>query len=97
MAEHSYARAFVEEVLRTGMGLGDLLSDLIDSLPDDAFPGENTAEVLVEMVAGSVQPVLAAAGEEAVEEARALLGALCDKTLLDLALAVDRARGRVSD
>lgn len=94
MAGRGYVRAFVEQVLRTGMGLGDLLSDLIDSLPEDAFPGENNAEVLLEMVAGSVLPVVAAAGERAVEEAIALIGALYDKTSMDLQMAVERARER---
>jgi hypothetical protein len=92
MEQIGYVRAFVEEVLRTGIALGDLIGDLIDALPDDAYPGENKAHVLLEMVAGSVQPVLAAAGEETVEEAMALVGALYDKTMMDLQLAVERAR-----
>jgi hypothetical protein len=94
MPPHGYVRAFVEEVLRTGLALGDLLSDLIDALPEDAFPGESSVEVLLEMVAGSVQPVLAAAGEETVEAAMALVGALFDKTLMDLEHAVELARKR---
>jgi hypothetical protein len=35
------ARVLVEEVLRVGMTLFDLVSNLIDMLPDDAFPGED--------------------------------------------------------
>ena len=94
MEQLSYVRAFVEEVLRTGIALGDLIGDLIDALPDDAYPGENKADVLLDMVAGSVQPVLAAAGEETVEDAMALVGALYDKTMMDLKLAVEIARER---
>jgi hypothetical protein len=92
MEQNGYVRAFVEEVLRTGIALGDLLGDLIEALPEDAYPGENKAEVLLEMVAGSVQPVLAAAGAETVNEATALIGALFDKTMMDLELAVELGR-----
>jgi hypothetical protein len=92
MEQNGYVRAFVKEVLRTGIALGDLLGDLIEALPEDAYPGENKAEVLLEMVAGSVQPVLAAAGAETVNEATALIGALFDKTMMDLELAVELGR-----
>jgi hypothetical protein len=94
MEDIGYVRAFVEEVLRTGIALGDLIADLIEALPEEAYPGEDKAEVLLEMVAGSVQPVLAAAGEDTVEEAMALVGALYDKTMMDLKLAVEIARER---
>jgi hypothetical protein len=50
------ARAFVEELLRTGIMLSDLLGDLLDVLAADAFPGENPGEVLVDMLVGTVLP-----------------------------------------
>ncbi len=39
-ATSDYVREFVQELLRTGILLSDLLGDLIESLPDDAYPGE---------------------------------------------------------
>jgi len=86
------ARAFVEELLRTGLTLVDLLSGLLEDLPEDAFPGEEPGEVLIEMLAGSVAPAIEAAGPRAVEQATALLGAVSDRTLADLRLAAERAR-----
>ena len=85
-------RAFVEEVLRTGLLLTTTLGDLLDELPDDAFPGEEPAEVLLDMVAGSAHPAAAAVGAPAVRQATALLGAVADRTIADLAAAADAAR-----
>lgn len=86
--------ALVEEALRTGMVLGDLISDLLDSLPDDAFPGEEPARVLLEMVAGSAHPAAAAAGPRAVRETTALLAAITDRVLADLHAAMELAGER---
>ena len=83
------ARDFVEELLRTGLMLGNLLADLLEGMPDDAFPGENPAEVLVQMLTGSARPVLEAAGERTLEEATALLWAVSDRTLADLRRALE--------
>jgi hypothetical protein len=82
-------RDFVEEVLRTGLMLSNLIAELLDGMPDDAFPDEDPAEVLVEMLTGSVRPALEAAGERTLEEATALLGAMCDRTLSDLRAALE--------
>lgn len=87
------AREFVEEVLRTGLTLADVLSALLDSLPEDAFPGEQPAEVLVEMLVGTFRSAAEAAGEGAVRQATALVGALSDRAFSDLraaAAAADR-------
>jgi hypothetical protein len=84
--------ALTMAVLRTGAMLGDLLADLLDALPEDAFPGERHAEVLVEMVSGTIAPVVDAAGLRAARDATALLGAVSDKVLTDLAAAVELAR-----
>jgi hypothetical protein len=80
-------RGFVEELLRTGLTLIDLLSALLDDLADDAFPGEDSAAVLIEMLVGTLSPVADAAGEHVVHEATALLGAVRDRTLSDLRAA----------
>ena len=85
-------RAFVEELLLTGLTLGDLLSGLLDELPEDAFPGEEPADVLVQMLAGSVAPVLEAAGPQTVQGVTALLGAIRDRAMADLRLPAERAQ-----
>jgi len=86
--------AFVEQLLSTGLMLVDVLSGLLDDLPDDAFPGENPAEVLVEMLTGTVRPAAEAAGPPCVEGATALLGAVADRTVSDLRAAGDLAAKR---
>ena len=89
---HHDARAFVEEVLRTGLMLADLVGNLLEALPDDAFPGEKPGEVLLEMLAGSLTPAIDAAGTETVQHATALLGALGDRAIADLKAALELAR-----
>lgn len=85
---------FVREVLGTGLMLVDVLSLLLDDLPDDAFPGEEPAEVLLEMLVGSFRPAADAAGAEALREATALVGALGDRAVADLRAAADLASER---
>jgi hypothetical protein len=93
-AHHDEVRALVEELLRTGLMFTDVLSGLLDDMPDDAFPGENPAEVLIEMLTGSVRPVAEAVGAETVSAALALVGAMADRTVSDLRRALEIARGR---
>jgi hypothetical protein len=85
-------REFVEEVLRTGLTLTDVLGSLLDALPEDAFPGEEPAAVLIEMLTGSFRPAAEAAGAGTVREATALVGSLCDRALSDLRAAAAAAR-----
>ena len=84
--------ALTEAVLRAGLMLSDLLGNLLEDLPEDAFPGEHAPEVLIEMVSGSITPVANAAGPQAVHDTVALLGAVCDRVLSDLRAAVALAR-----
>lgn len=84
-------RAFIEQLLRTGLMLTDLLSELLEQLPDDAFPGQEPGVVLIDMLIGTSRPVADAAGEQAVRAATALLGAVGDRTLSDLRVALDLA------
>ena len=85
-------RFFVEEVVRVSLALHDVLASLLESLPDDAFPGEDNADVLLGMLAGSVMPVAEAAGGQVLREATALVGAVYDKTVEDLRTAAELAR-----
>ena len=87
------ARELIEEIIRTCFTITDTLDDLVDSVPEDAFPGEDSAMVLVEMVAGSCTPAIEAAGEETCRGAIALLGAVRDRFIDDLRTAAALARG----
>jgi hypothetical protein len=87
-------RAFVMEALRVGVMWADLVSGLLDDLPDDAFPNEESAEVLIEMLAGTIHPAADAAGAETLGRATALLGAASDRVLTDLRAAAARAAPR---
>jgi hypothetical protein len=84
-------RAFVMEALRVGVMWADLVSGLLDDLPDDAFPNEESAEVLIEMLAGTIHPAADAAGAETLRQATALLSAAGDRVLSDLRAAAARA------
>jgi hypothetical protein len=96
MSNHAVApkdvRALVEEVVSVGLALSDLLATLVEELPDDAYPCENPAEVLLQMVTGSLQSVADSAGERAVREATALVGAIFDRVIADLKEAARLAR-----
>lgn len=88
------AHEFIYLLVRGGLVLTDLFSDLLEALPDDAFPGEEPGEVLLEMAAGSITPVVAAAGSRTVHEASALIEATIDRILDDLTLAAALAAER---
>ncbi|MGH2761058.1 MAG: hypothetical protein ACRDL4_04405 [Thermoleophilaceae bacterium] len=90
-AQKDEVQAFVEEALRIGIWLTDLLAGLLDDLPEEAFPGENPAEALIEMLVGTIRPAAQAAGTRTVRQATALLGAMGDRVLSDLRAAADRA------
>jgi len=89
--EYDDVRALVEELLRTGVLLVDVLGAILDELAPDAFPGESSHEVLVEMVVGTVGPAAGAAGPDAVRQATALIGAVHDRVTADLKAALELA------
>jgi hypothetical protein len=49
---------FVLELLRTGSMLSGLLGNLVDALPVDAYPGEEPAAVVFEMLCGTIATAL---------------------------------------
>jgi hypothetical protein len=83
-------------LLRNGLMLQGLLSDLLEELPQDAFPGEDTGVVVIEMLTGTIRPAAIAAGKQIVQEATDLIEASGDRTVEDLraALALRRAMDR---
>ena len=46
---------FVLELLRTGNMLTGLAVDLVEGLPDEAYPGEEPAAVVMEMITGTIR------------------------------------------
>jgi hypothetical protein len=88
------ARDFVWELLKGGIALGDLAESLIDALPEDAYPGEDHGQVVLDMMAGSMQPAIDAAGPDTVRDVIALINAAHDRVLQDLVAARDIAKHR---
>jgi hypothetical protein len=88
------AQALIEELLRTAFALQDLMGSIIEEMPEESFPGEDNAAVLLEMVVGSCRPAAEAAGEPACWAATALIGSMMDRVIDDLRRAVELARKR---
>lgn len=86
------ARSLVEEILRTGLSLFDTVSSLLEDLPEDAFPGEDPAAVLIEMVAGSSRSAIDAAGDAGCRTAIDLLEGVREAILRDLRAALELKR-----
>jgi hypothetical protein len=93
-ATGDYVRGFVEEVLCTGSLLLELLDDLIESVPEDACPGESIVEVVLDMLTETVSPAAKTAGEASVRSAVALLADSSSRALADLERAAELARRR---
>jgi hypothetical protein len=89
-----YVRDFVEELLRTGTMLLELLDDLIKSVREEAFPGESMIDVALDMLTDTVGPAARAAGEASVRSAVALLADSSSRALADLQRAAELARCR---
>ena len=92
----THSRDFVWDLLRTGLALSDLAASLIEALPGDAYPGEEPGEVVLDMMTGTIQPVVDAAGPETVEAAIALMGAAYDRVMTEMERALELCRQRDS-
>ncbi len=84
--------SFAEELLRTGLMLSELMSNIVEALPADAYPGEEPGAVVIEMVTGTIRTALAAVDKRDLEHATELIAASRDRVLehLNLALALSR-------
>jgi hypothetical protein len=78
---------FVLELLRTGWMLSKLVCDLAESLPDDAYPGEEPTAVVIEMVAGSIRSAIGS-DPRLVRQATALIDQAVSRTIEHLQLAL---------
>jgi hypothetical protein len=89
---HELTDELVSEVIRAAVTLEELFSGFLPDIPDDAFPGEDKAQVLFEMVLGSVEPATDAAGERDCRVAIALIGSIRERIIDDLHTAAELAR-----
>jgi hypothetical protein len=84
------AHRFIVELLETGLSLSNAMASLLESLEGrDPWPGEDPGEVLLQMAAGSVRPVLRTVSNEDVERAIELIAAVRDRFLADLRMAAE--------
>src|SRR5580658_9196356 len=73
---------FVIKLLSTGSMLTGVIRDLADALPSDAYPGGESADVVLEMVYGSTAIALRAVDPEDVQTATRLVD-LAGKQVLE--------------
>ena len=83
---------FTLELLRTGNILAGLAADLIEALPAEAYPGEELAEVVMEMITGTIRTALVEADQNDLQRAVELMREAVDRVIehLRLALALRR-------
>jgi hypothetical protein len=95
----AHVTAFTHELLRTGVMLSGVAADLIELLPSDAYPGEDPAAVVLEMVVGSVQTAIGGASQEELERATELIAVAADRIVehLQLALVLSRRMHGIGD
>ncbi len=79
-------------MLRTTFTLSEVMGTLLEDLLENAFPGEDSAAVLIEMVVGTCRPAVEAAGEPGCWAASALIAAVRDRVLSDLRAAAKLAK-----
>jgi hypothetical protein len=84
---------FTLELLRTGMVLFDLASDMAEGLPDDAYPDEESGAVVVEMVTGTIRTALETVNDRRLEDATDLIVLARHRVLEHLQLGLE-LRGR---
>lgn len=83
---------FTLELLRTGNMLFSLAADLIEATPDDAYPGEDSGRVILEMLTGSIRIGLAEADEADLRRAVELMRGAADGVIDHLRLARELRR-----
>ena len=72
--------------------LCELVSDLIEAMPSDAYPGEEPGAVLLEMLCGTVRTSLASVDPRDVRRATELIDKAGVRTLEHLQLAAELSR-----
>lgn len=67
-------------------------ADLVEELPPDAYPGEDPAEVILEMVTGTIRTFLSDVDPSEVELATTLIAGARDRVLEHLRLALELSK-----
>ena len=86
--DDDYAREFVVELIRAGV----LLAEVLDNLLEGEDVGGAGTDVLLEMLTGTLRPVIEAAGEAPVRAVTPLFDACVERTLRDLQRALASSR-----
>jgi hypothetical protein len=90
-----HVASFTEELLRTGLTLIDVTSELIEGLPPEQFPGEAPGAVVVEMLIGTISTALTGTDEAELVRATELIAAARERVYEHLRLALELSkRGR---
>jgi hypothetical protein len=87
-----HVAAFTRELLCAGDMLFSVMADLVELLPPDSYPGEEPAEVVLDMAIGTIRTALESADRQTVEDATELISAACDRVLEHLELALELSR-----
>lgn len=90
--EHDYVRCFLFELIRAGSILAEVLDNLLEGVGEDDFPGEPAGEALMEMLTGTLRPVIQQVGEDPVRRVTPLFDACVERTLADLRRALELTR-----
>ncbi len=72
--------------------LSGLVSDIVEDLPVDAYPGEEPAAVVLEMLTGTIRTALESADPADVVKATELIDEALSRTLEHLQLALGLSR-----
>ena len=89
--------AFTWALLSAGNMLFEFAADLTDALPEDAYPGEDTAEVVVRMMIGAIRTALGERDPQEFDRATELMEEACDRVLEHFRLAVALRQRMKSD
>jgi hypothetical protein len=84
------ARELVEALVSAGITISETLASLLEDLPDGAFPGEDKAEVLLDM--GTCAPLVDRVGQPRCAAAIELAAEVRRRLLDDLRAAAASAR-----
>jgi hypothetical protein len=83
---------FVLKLVGTGIWLSELAADLVEALPDDAYPGEAPGAVILEMLCGTAATVLGSMDSREIERATQLIELARDRTVEHLQLTLEMSR-----
>lgn len=91
------AHAFVTSLLRNGLALSDLCASLVETLEARPLPGDDpttAAETVIELVTGTIRPLVDSLDPATVTVATDLLESTLDLVLAELRTAAHLAAAR---